>query len=120
MYFDKDRYDSSKMLDKWIEANKDGRTIVVDNIEVEGYERKFEELILLFWKQISIIDNKVQDFCAEECNKSGGDSKDYIVDLSWASLEDGQLELGYWGRYVNIELRVLLDDRMNISDIYYQ
>ena len=92
MYFDKDRYDSSKMLDKWIEANKDGRTIVVDNIEVEGYERKFEDVIIIFWKQISIIDNQVQDFCAEECSRSGEDIKEYIVDLSWVSIEDGQFE----------------------------
>ena len=43
-----------------------------------------------------------------------------MTDLSWVSLEDGQIEVGYWGRFVNVELRVSLDDQMNITDIYFQ
>ena len=66
------------------------------------------------------IDNKVQEFCSEECNRSGEDSKNYVTDLSWVSLEDGQIEMGDWGRFVNVELRVSLDDQMNITDIYFQ
>ncbi len=120
MDFDKDRYDSFQLLEKWLKADKDAGTIVVDDIEVEGYEPEYEDLMLLFWRQISIIDNKVQEFCAEECDRTGEDSKNYVVDLSWVSLEDRQIEIGYWGRFVNAELRVSLDDQMNITDIYFQ
>ena len=35
MGFDKDRYDSFQLSEKWIEVDKDARTIVVDGIEVE-------------------------------------------------------------------------------------
>ena len=120
MGFDKDRYDSAQLSEKWIEVDKDARTIVVDGIEVEGYEPDHEDLIQLFWKSITAIDNKVQEFCSEECKRSGEDSKNFLVDLSWVSLEDGQIEMGYWGRVVNVELRVALDDQMNITDIYFQ
>ena len=120
MVFDKDRYDSAQLLEKWLEADKDARTIVVDGIEVEGYEPDHEDLIQLFWKSITAIDNKVQEFCSEECNRSGEGSKNYVTDLSWVSLEDGQLEMGYWGSFVNVELTVSLDDKMNIMDIYFQ
>lgn len=120
MFFDKDRYDSSQLLEKWLRAGKDAKSIVVEDIEVEGYEPEYESLMLLFWKSISVIDNKVQEFCAEKCNRSGEDSRNYVTDLSWVSLEDGQIELGYWGRFVNVELRVSVDDQMNIADIYFQ
>ncbi len=120
MNFEKDRYDSALLLEKWLEADKDAGTIVVEDIEVEGYDPEYEDLICRFWKSITAIDNSVQDFCTEECSKSGEDSKNYVVDLSWVSLEDGQIELGYWGRFVNVELRVTLNDQMNITDIYFQ
>ena len=120
MELEKDRYDSSQLLEKWLEADKNVGTIVIDDIEVEEYDPEYEELICLFWKNISVIDNKVQDYCDEECSRSGEDSKNFVVDLSWVSLEDGQIELGYWGRFVNVELRVVLDEQMNIKDIYFQ
>ena len=120
MDFDKDRYDPSQLLEKWIEADKDARTIGVDGIEVEGYEPYHEDLIQLFWKSITAIYNKLQEFCSEECDRYGEDSKNYVTDLYWVSLEDGQIEMGYWGRFVNVELRVSLDDQMNITDIYFQ
>ena len=85
---------------------------------LEGYDPEYEDLICMFWKNITAIDNSVQEFCAEECSRSGEDSKNFVVDLSWVALEDGQIELGYWGRFVNVELRVTLDDQMNITDIF--
>ncbi len=120
MDLEKDRYDSAQLLEKWLTADKGAKTIVVDDIEVEGYDTEYEELIGLFWNNITAIDNSVQEFCAEECSRSGEDSKSFVVDLSWEALEDGQIELGYWGRFVNVELRVTLDDQMNITDIYFQ
>ena len=42
--------------------------------------------------------------------------------MSWVSLEEDQIGLGYWGKYVNIELLAVCKceaERWEISEIYY-
>jgi hypothetical protein len=43
----------------------------------------------------------------DSCEKSGEDAQNYVVDLSWIALEADGVEMGYWGRNVNIELRAI-------------
>ena len=104
-FVEKDRYNGKQLLEKWNAADKTGKVIVVNEIEVEGYEEHLEEMVQSFWRNISMIDNEVQQFCKDSWEKSGEDAKNYIVDLSWIALDADGVEMGYWGRNVNIELR---------------
>ena len=119
----KDRYDSTLFVENWIEAEKNSRVIVLDDIEIEGYEKKYEGMVLSFLRNISDIDNTVQQFCERAFKESHQHIKNFIVDLSWVSLKDGKVNLGYVGRFVNIELRaacVLKDDVWTVEDMYFQ
>ncbi len=76
-----------------------------------------------FRKTISQIDNRVQKFCIENYEESNQEIKTYIVELSWVSLEENHIELGYWGKYANVELRAVCKweaKLWDISEIYYQ
>lgn len=102
---EKNRYNGKQLLEEWIAADKTGKVIVVNEIEVEGYEEHLEEMVQSFWSNISMIDNEVQQFCKDSWEKSGEDAKNYVVDLSWIALDADGVEMGYWGRNANIELR---------------
>lgn len=121
--YEKDRYKSNQLLEMWVNADKSQKTIVVNDIEIEQYVSRFEEMVQSFWKNISEIDNKVQEFCIENYEGSNQDIKNFIVELSWVSLEEDQIKLGYWGKYVNIELRAVCKceaEHWEISEICYQ
>ena len=121
--YEKDRYKSNQLLEMWVNADKSKKTIVVNDIEIEQYVPQFEKLIQSFWMNISEIDNKVQRFCIEKHEGSNQDLKNYIVELSWVSLAENLVELGYWGKYVNIELRAICKckaEHWDIDEIYYQ
>lgn len=123
MNIEKDRYDSSILVADWFEAEKNSKVITLEDIEIEGYEKKYEGMVLSFLKNISEIDNTVQQFCERAFNESHEKIKNFIVDLSWVSLKDGKVNLGYVGRFVNIELRaafVLKDDAWTVEDMYFQ
>ena len=94
--------------------------IVVNDIEVEQYDPEYENRMEIFWKKLSDIDNRVLQYCREECEKSDLDEKNFVVDLNWVLVEGETIELGYVGRFVNIELRATLNDHLDITDIYYQ
>ena len=102
---EKNRYNGKQLFEEWIAADKTGKVIVVNEIEVEGYEEHLEEMVQSFWRNISMIDNEVQQFCKDSWEKSGEDAKNYVVDLNWIALDADGVEMGYWGRNVNIELR---------------
>ena len=118
--FEENRYNAAQLYDAWHHADKSGKVILVGDIEVEQYDPGFEEMMESFWKNISGIDNSVQQFCREACAGSESDSRNYIVDLSWVSPEGDKIILGYVGRFVNVELRAVLDNQLNIIDIQYQ
>ena len=118
--FEENRYNAAQLYDAWHHADKSGKVILVGDIEVEQYDPGFEEMMESFWKNISGIDNSVQQFCWEACAGSESDSRNYIVDLSWISPEGDKIILGYVGRFVNVELRAVLDNQLNIIDIQYQ
>ncbi len=120
---EKDRYDSDVMLKKWIATDKNGKKISVNEIDVEGYEPEFEDMIRSFWKNITSFDNQVQQFCMDSCEKSGEDAKNYAVDLVWIALEADGVEMGYWGRNVNIELRAICNyqnEQWTLEEIDFQ
>ena len=121
--YEKDRYKSNQLLEMWVNADKSKKTIVVNDIEIEQYVSRFEEMVQSFWKNISEIDNKVQEFCIENYEGSNQDIKNFIVELSWVLLEEDQIKLGYWGKYVNIELWAVCKckaEHWEISEICYQ
>ena len=121
--YQKDRYNSNQLFEMWLKADKSPKTIVVDGIEIEQYVSRYEEMVQSFWKNISEIDNKVQEFCIENYEGSNQNIKNFIVELSWVSLEENQIELGYWGKYANIELRAVCKckaEHWEIRKICYQ
>ena len=119
-YFEENRYDVNSFFDAWIRADKSKKVIVVNDIEVEQYDPEYENRMEIFWKKLSDIDNRVLQYCREECEKSDFDEKNFVVDLNWVLMEGDNIELGYVGRFVNIELRATLNDHLDIIEIYYQ
>ncbi|WP_022753440.1 hypothetical protein [Butyrivibrio fibrisolvens] len=116
---EKDRYDSEKLLKIWIDVDKSNNTIVVDDIEVDDYQGCFDTMMQSFWNNICIIDNYVQEYCANELNVK---TESWKVELSWLSVREGELFLAYWGVYMNVELRAVCkyqNDTWNITEIYY-
>ena len=119
-YFEENRYNAAKFYEAWSQADKSQKVIVVNEIEVEQYCPEEEEVMDAFWKKITEIDNRIQRFCREECDKSELDEKSFVVDLNWVLLEGENITLGYCGRFVNIELRATSNAHMDITEIYYQ
>ncbi|MBP3459618.1 MAG: hypothetical protein J6K58_10445 [Lachnospiraceae bacterium] len=117
------RYDSRTYCKLWNMADKTQKVILVGEIELEGYQEKFDLMITRFWSQITEIDNNIQCFCREAFEKGTYDIDNYIVSLQWVSVGENKVTMGYWGDHVNIELRavcVYKNMQWEISDIYYQ
>lgn len=66
----------------------------------------------------------VQDFCKLNYDSKQLEMKNYLVSLEWITIEADSpiIVMGYWGKYVNIELRAIFEKRKNweLVDIYYQ
>lgn len=117
------RYDSRTYCKLWNMADKTQKVILVGEIELEGYQEKFDLIITRFWSQVTEIDNNIQCFCREAFEKGTYDIDNYIVSLQWVSVGENKVTMGYWGDYVNIELRAVCiyeSVQWEISDIYYQ
>lgn len=121
---EKNRYNPELFLAAWKNADKESsRAIVLGEIEFEGYEEKYEYMMGNFLQNISEIDNIVQQFCIESYQESGDDIDNYILDMSWVELQDNKVCLGYWGRFVNIELRadfIFHNEKWEMEEIYFQ
>lgn len=121
--FQFNRYNNKDFSECFDLADKTSNTIVIKEIEVENYQKSNEFMLKKFFLQITQIDNDVQEFCKETFEKGKNDIRNYLVSLQWVSIDGNELTIGYWGEYVNIELRVICnfnDSMWNISDIYYQ
>jgi hypothetical protein len=101
---EKDRYNSELLLQKWSEADKSAGTFLVEDIEVVDYDPAYESIAEAFWKNISDIDNQVQDYCEESYRKSSFGPENYIADLAWLEFSDDGVYLVCWGRTVNFEI----------------
>lgn len=131
MEFMKNRYSSQCILDEWENADKTNRVIVLEvenpylELEISGVQDDNISLCKEFLARITEFDNAVQERCKkayyEKRNKV--DIKQYMVALQWLSIKDNEVIMGYWGEYVNIELRVkvkYIEDEWKIIEMYYQ
>ena len=103
MIIEKDRYKSDYYYQKWLTADKSSGTVLVEDIEVEDYDPKYENIAEAFWQTISDIDNHVQQFCDDAYRTSNFGPENYIADLAWIRFHNDGATLGYWGRTVNFE-----------------
>lgn len=123
------RYPEKIILEAWEKADKEQRTVVIDSseldfsIEIEGHENASTDAIVSFLMNIREADNIVQEFCKDSSQHSKFDIRNYIVSLEWINFETDRVIMGYWGEFVNIELRAIFLIKSGIwekVDIYYQ
>lgn len=72
---------------------------------------------------IKEIDNTVQKFCKNSFEQGKFDIRNYMVSLAWITFEIDKVVMGYWGEFVNIELRAIFSIKNGMwekIDIYYQ
>ena len=75
---------------------------------------------LLYIRQ---ADNTVQEFCKDSCQHGKFDIKNYMVSFQWLTFEAEKVVMGYWGEFVNVELRAIFSIINGVwekTDIYYQ
>ena len=94
-----------------------------DELEVHIKEEIPRGMIEDIIAEIQMFDNYVQDFCELNSKKSTFGDSNYMVDLAWIQIEPNKVVMGYWGKFVNIELRAIFI-RNNLvwenEDIYWQ
>jgi hypothetical protein len=94
-----------------------------DELEIHIKEEMPKGMIEDIIAEIQMFDNYVQDFCELNSKKSTFGDSNYMVDLSWIEIEPNKVIMGYWGRFVNIELRAIFV-RNNLvwenENIYWQ
>lgn len=97
----------------------------IDTLEIyldekHTIDRDFIKEVL---SQIPLFDDTIQEFCKINSERSSFGYRNYVVDLSWISIEPNKVIMRYWGRYVNIELEAIFE-KSNITwenaDIYYR
>lgn len=129
-FIERDRYPATVVLDVWENANKTGQTILLESsdpnisIEINGFQDTGTDYFKDFLSHITEFDNMVQDFCKLNYDSKQLEMKNYLVSLEWITIEADSpiIVMGYWGKYVNIELRAIFEKRKNweLVDIYYQ
>ncbi|MHC1747306.1 MAG: hypothetical protein AB9856_02825 [Cellulosilyticaceae bacterium] len=121
--FQFNRYKSEHFLGEWEIIDKSGNVITINGVEIEGVQQETELLMQKFILQITDTDNEIQMFCKKNFENGKFAIQNYIVALEWISMEHNFIEMGYWGEYVNIELRAICkfeNDKWKLEDIYYQ
>ncbi|WP_027625627.1 hypothetical protein [Clostridium lundense] len=128
-YFKRNRFIKEDILAKFEKIETIDEIIYLDilfNDELEIYLNDKQEitrdLIKEILAEIPTFDNYVQNFCELNYNKSSFDARNYMVALSWISIEQNKAVMRYWGEYVNIELEAIFI-KNNLGwenkDIYY-
>lgn len=129
LLFELNRFSANEVLTAWENADKSKDVIVLESansdwsIEVDGIQNISQEMLEHFLSKIDVFDNEVQLYCKEVFENSNNKIDNYIVSLQWISVLENSITMGYWGDYVNIELRSNLEcDNGNWKqkDIYYQ
>jgi hypothetical protein len=123
------RYPESIILEAWEKTDKTQKTILIESselhfsIEIDGCENTNNDVVGSFLLYIREADNMVQEFC-QKCFDGGKyDIRNYIVSLEWITFETDKVVMGYWGEYVNIELRAVFSVKNGVwekVDIHYQ
>lgn len=123
------RYPENIILEAWEKADKTQKIVLIDSceldcsIEIEGYENTSDDVVVSFLLLIREIDNIVQEFCNNSFQQGKFDIRNYMVSLEWIAFETDKVVMGYWGEFVNIELRAIFSMKNGVwekIDIYYQ
>lgn len=107
------RYSENIILEAWEKANKAQKTVNIDSseldfsIEIDGHENVSNDVIESFLLYIKDADNIVQEFCNNSFQHGKADIRNYMVYLVWVTFEHDRVVMGYWGEFVNIELRAI-------------
>lgn len=113
-------FEKIKTLDKIIRLSISSIDAFEIYIADEEIAKKFITEVIA---EIPNFDNFVQDFCERNSEMTNLGYKNYRVGLSWLSIEQNKVSMGYCGEYVNIELRVIFvknDLKWGNEDIYWQ
>jgi hypothetical protein len=123
------RYPENTIIEAWEKADKTQKTILITSceldfsIEIDGYENTSNDIVVSFLLYIREADNIVQEFCKNSFQHGKFDIRNYIVSLEWITFETDKVVVGYWGEFVNIELRAIFLMKNGVwekTDIYYQ
>ena len=123
------RYAENIISEAWEKADKTQKTVIINSceldfsIEIDGHENTSNDVVVSFLLNIREVDNIVQEFCKNSFQHSEFDIRNYMVSLEWITFETDKVVMGYWGEFVNIELRAIFSMINGIwekIDIYYQ
>ncbi|WP_160679903.1 hypothetical protein [Clostridium sp. C8-1-8] len=123
------RYPEDIIVEAWEREDKTQSTVTLDSteldfsIEVDGHENISNDIVVSFLRYIKEADNIVQKFCESTFEQGKFDIRNYMVSLSWITFEKDKVVMGYWGEFVNIELRAIFSIKDGVwekLDIYYQ
>lgn len=129
LLFKFNRFSANEVLAAWENADKSKEVILLESansdwsIEVDGIQNISHPMFERFLSKIDVFDNGVQLYCKEVYENSNFKIENFIVSLQWISLLENSITMGYWGDYVNIELRSNIECDNGIwkqKDIYYQ
>ena len=129
LFFKFNRFSANEVLAAWENADKSKEVILLESansdwsIEVDGIQNISHPMFERFLSKIDVFDNGVQLYCKEVYENSNFKIENFIVSLQWISLLENSITMGYWGDYVNIELRSNIECDNGIwkqKDIYYQ
>ena len=102
-YFEKNRYNFSKLIDK-IKAMKEVPNIIIDEeTDIEIYEgnKISKDILISILKEFNLLDNLVQDECKNEYEQSNLNIICYQFAPGWIKVSDNEITIGYWGIEVN-------------------
>ncbi|KOR89324.1 hypothetical protein [Paenibacillus solani] len=129
LQFKINRFSTNEVLTAWEDADKSKDVILLEfansdwSIEVNDIQNISHQMFEHFLSKIDVFDNGVQLFCKEVYENSNFKIENYIVSLQWISVLENSITMGYWGDYVNVELRSNIECDNGIwkqKDIYYQ
>ncbi|MCI6190600.1 MAG: hypothetical protein ACI33J_05540 [Clostridium sp.] len=102
-YFEKNRYNFSKLIDKIKVMEAVPNIIIDEETDIEIYEgnKVSKNTLIGILKEINILDNLVQDECKDEYEKSQFNVNNYQFAPAWIEVSDNEVVIGYWGVKVN-------------------
>lgn len=113
-YFERNRFIQEDILAKFEKIDNIDKIMYLDilcddelEIHLNSEQEITRDLVKEILAKLPTFDNYVQDFCELNYKKSSFDAKNYVVALSWISIEKNKVVMRYWGEYVNIELEAI-------------
>ena len=102
-YFEKNRYNFSKLIDKIKVMEAVPNIIIDEETDIEIYEgnKVSKNTLIGILKEINILDNLIQDECKDEYEKSQFNVNNYQFAPAWIEVSDNEVVIGYWGVKVN-------------------